>query len=125
MYGILKMSKNMFRKTLLLVFTIALLAPILATLCQSQCHFMSSSEPPVTHEFLVPTAYEMECCANQEIVLKKPFAELTAKFAPARILDSPLKIQQVNLDGHLITHESPPGPTALPAYLSSSPILRI
>ena len=113
------------RKVQLLLVTMALLAPTLAAVCQWQCHFMSSPESPMTHELLVPATHRMECCANQEIVLKKPFAELTAKFAPARFLDSPLKTQPDNLDGHFIAHRGPPGPTALPAFKSSSTILRI
>jgi hypothetical protein len=115
----------MMRKILLSVVVIALLAPILVTLCQWQCHFMSSSESPMTHELLVPATHRMECCANQEVVLKKPLAAFTAKFAPARLLDAPLKMSEGILDRRFITHESPSGPTTVPAFISSSPILRI
>ena len=67
----------------------------------------------------------MECCANQEAVLKKPFVEFTAQFAPTGSLDPPLKAQLEDLEGHFITHEGLSGPIVFPAFLSSSPILRI
>ena len=115
----------MMRKILLSVVAIALLAPILATLGQWQCHFMPSSESPMTHELLLPAAHRMECCAVRKVVLKKPLAELTSKFAPASLLDAPLKMAEGILDRRSILQESPPWPTALSAVLSSSPILRI
>ena len=113
----------MMRKVQLAVVLVALLAPTFAALCQWQCHFMSSPVSPVTHELLPPAGHRMECCANQELVLKKPAAELTSKVA--RSLDLPGKIQLQNLDSQVITHESPPGLALLPAFHSSPRILRI
>jgi len=113
------------RKLLLSVVVIALLAPILAALCQWQCHFMASPDSPMTHELLVPGAHQMECCAVREVVLKKPLPEPTSKFAPARSLDPLPKAHLETFDGYRISNESPPGPAALPAFISSSPILRV
>lgn len=113
------------RKILLAVVMMALLAPILAALCQWQCHFMSSPESPITHQLLVPATQRMECCANQEVVLKKPLPVLTSKFAPTKSLIPALQARLEFAAKHRITHGGPPGPTPLSAFISSSPILRI
>ena len=113
------------RKIMLAVVMMALLTPILAALCQWQCHFMPGSESPMTHQLLVPATQRMECCANQEVVLKKPLPVLTPKFAPATSLDPALQARLEVPERHRITHEGPPGATPLSAFISSSPILRI
>ena len=113
------------RKVLPSVVVIALLAPILASLCQWQCRFMFIPESPLTLEILAPGAHQMDCCAVREVVLKKPLPELTSKYAPATLLDPVPNAHPAILDGYQISNESPPGPIVLPAFLSSPSILRI
>jgi hypothetical protein len=86
---------------------------------------MPGPESPLTLKAAAPAAARMECCANQQTVLKKPIAELSSKTTLAKLFEAPPRISADVVDGPFIIHESPPGAGFLFSPLSSSSILRI
>ena len=115
----------MRRKMQHAVVLVALLAPTFAALCQWQCHFMSDPESPLALKAATPAAARMECCANQQSVLRKLIPELGSKTTLAKLLEAPPRMSAEVFDSPFITHESPPGAGFFFTPLSSSSILRI
>jgi hypothetical protein len=115
----------MMRKSLILIVFVGLLAPTIAALCQSQCHFMSDSEHSTQSALVAADAQRMECCAIQQPVLKKPIAELPSNSVKASLLDAPITSFSVTPDKSYFMQEGLPGPSSCCVTTSSSPILRV
>src|SRR3972149_5348307 len=58
----------MVRIMAIAALVVGLLSPTLAAFCQLQCHFLATSQPPVTHQLLPSPTDRMECRANQTVV---------------------------------------------------------
>ena len=115
----------MIQKVPLAAVLVALVAPMVAALCQWQCHFMPDSGTAFSVSAAAPAEHRMECCAAPQTELKKPIPELGSRTTIAKSLETPGRISPADFHRLLIIHESPPGLESVLSSVPSSPNLRI